>query len=431
MLIDFPPIDVKIQGLDSIKIPRMVKIRQKYDEHKIEHISEHVRDGLEENVEKKESFSGKRIAITAGSRGIPHYSTILKTMVETLLSWGAKPFIVPAMGSHAGATAEGQLEMLEGFGITKESMGCPVISSMDTVALGTLEDGTVIYCDKHAYESDGIIVFNKVKPHTCFKAEHESGLLKMMVIGLGKHRGAASMHAQGYEKFPELLLNGGKLFIEKAPVILGVGLVQNAKDDISDIEVFHPDQIVDGDAHMLRMAKDKMARFLFPSTDILIIDRIGKDISGSGFDPNVVMRKDRPFAGALENQIIFVRGLTEGTHHNATGLNSSDITTLRCVRDVDWGITWTNIMTAVPVSNCRIPCFAPNDRDAILWSIKSCTDESRGNVRIVRVRDTVNMEYLEVSENMAEEMRGREDIEIISEPYEIAFGADGYIIEAE
>lgn len=429
MLIDFPPINVKVQGVENIKIPRMVKIRQKFDDSKIEDIRTHIQTKLNANVVSKEFFAGKRIAITAGSRGIPYYPLILKTIVETLTFWGAYPFIVPAMGSHAGATAEGQQEMLSGFGITEEKMGCPVISSMDTVALGTLEDGTVIYCDRKAYESDGIVVFNKVKPHTCFKAEHESGLLKMMVIGLGKHRGAASMHAQGYEKFPELLLNGGKLFIEKAPVILGIGLVQNAQDDISDIEVFSPEQIVEGDAAMLSTAKKKMARFLFPSTDILIIDRIGKDISGSGFDPNVVARKDRVFPGALKNQIIFVRGLTEGTHHNATGLNSSDITTLRCVRDVDWGITWTNIMTAVPVSYCKIPCFAANDREAILWSIKSCTDDSRNNVRIVRISDTVNMEYIEVSENMVKELQEREDIDIMSEPYEISFDLDGYIAE--
>jgi len=429
MWIDFPPIDVKIQGLERLTIPRMVKIRQKYDCRKIEDIPGHIRAVLETGVENKAFFAGKRIAITAGSRGIPYYPVIMKTVVDILREWGAAPFIVPAMGSHAGATAEGQREMLAGFGITEEAIGCPVVSSMDTVALGTLEDGTVIYCDKHAYESDGIIIFNKVKPHTCFKAEHESGLMKMMVIGLGKHRGAASMHAQGYGKFPERLLNGGKLFIEKAPVVLGVGLVQNAHDDISDFEVFRPEEIVAGDAAMLRTAKAKMARFLFPDTDIIIIDRIGKDISGSGFDPNVVARKDRKFQGALENQIIFVRGLTEKTHHNAVGLNSADITTLRCVREADWGITWTNIMTATSVSRCRIPCFAPNDKDALLWSIKSCTDSSRDHVRIVRIRDTVNMEYIEVSENMAEEMRGREDIEILSDPYEISFDQDGYITE--
>lgn len=429
MRIDFPAIDVKVQGLETLKIPRMVKIRQKYDNYSIEDVPAYVRDVLKKRVDDKASFSGKRIAITAGSRGIPYYSAIMKTLVDTLQSWGAKPFIVPAMGSHAGATAEGQREMLAGFGITEEAVGCPVISSMETIAVGTLEDGTVIHCDKNAFESDGIVVFNKVKPHTRFKGEHESGLLKMMVIGLGKHNGAASMHALGYEKFPERLLNGGKLFVEKAPVILGVGLVQNAQDDISDVEIFRPEEIVDGDAAMLRIAKNKMARILFPSTDIIIIDRIGKDISGSGFDPNVIARKDLSFPGALENQIIFVRGLTEGTHHNATGLHSADITTLRCVRDVDWGITWTNIMTAVPVSSCRIPCFAPSDREAILWSIKSCAEGSRENVRIVRIRDTINMEYIEVSENLAEELRERNDLEIIGEPKELLFDPDGYIVE--
>lgn len=429
MMIDFPAIRVHVQGLDRIKIPKMVKIRQKYDTHTINDIPGHIRAKMDRAVSCKEAFAGKRIAITAGSRGIPHYPLILRTMVEVLSAWGAKPFIVPAMGSHAGATAEGQQEMLSGFGITEESVGCPICSSMDAVSIGELKDGTIIYCDRLAYESDGIVIFNKVKSHTCFKAEHESGLLKMMVIGLGKHVGAASMHAKGYGTFPARLKEGGELFLRKAPVVLGVGLVENARDEISDIEVYEPNRIVEGDAYLLAVSKDKMARLHFDETDVLIIDRIGKDISGSGFDPNIIQRKDRKFPGALRNQIIMVRGLSEGTHHSAVGIAHIDLTTLRCVREVDWNVTWTNSMTSTSAVNCRIPCFAPDDREGILWAIKSCTPESRENVRIVRIKDTVNLEYLEVSENLAEKLRLQDDIEILSEPYEIPFGEDGYILQ--
>lgn len=429
MFIDFQPIDVTIQNLDRYKIPRMVKIRQIYDKDYIKDIPTHVSQRLTYGVSDPERFTGKRIAITAGSRGIPHYVEILKTIVDTLKFWGAQPFIVPAMGSHAGATAEGQLSMLEGFGITEESMDCPILSSMEVVQIATLHDGSPLYCDKNAYCADGIVVFNKVKPHTCFKAEHESGLLKMMVIGLGKHKGAASMHAMGYGVFPSHLLEGGQLFIQNAPIVFGIGLVQNAQDDISDIEVFSPEEMVDGDAALLRLAKQKMPQFKFHSTDVLIIDRIGKNISGSGFDPNVICRKDRAFPNALQNQMIFCRGITEETHHNATGLDSCDITTLRVVRDVDWSATWTNIMTAVPAWHCRIPCYAANDKEALIWSIKSCLNLGESGVRVVRILDTNHLEEIQVSENLARELADRDDIEILSEPFEMAFDEGGYLLD--
>lgn len=429
MFIDFPAIPVTVQGLDKIKLPRMVKIRQLYDLSRIDDVAAHAAARLREDVKQPERFAGKRIAVTAGSRGIPHYAAILKTIIDALKQWGAQPFIVPAMGSHGGATAEGQRAMLQGFGITEESMGCPILSSMEVVQIATLHDGSPLYCDKNAYGADGIVVFNKVKPHTCFKAEHESGLLKMMVIGLGKHKGAASMHAMGYGVFPSHILEGGTLFLQNAPVMLGVGLIQNAQDEICDLEVFPPEEIVEGDAALLRLAKAKMPQFKFPETDIVVIDRIGKNVSGSGFDPNVIARRDRKFPGALQNQIIFVRGLTEETHHNAAGLSHCNITTLRAVRDVDWSATWTNIMTAVGVANCRVPCYAASDREALLWAAKSCINIGEDGVRIARILDTNHLDEIMVSENLARELHGRDDVEFLSEPFEMQFDADGYLID--
>lgn len=429
MFIDFPAIPVTVQGLEQIKLPRMVKIRQLYDTSRIADVAACTALRLREGVKQPERFAGKRIAITAGSRGIPHYLDILKTIVDTLKSWGAEPFVVPAMGSHGGATAEGQRYMLKGFGLTEESLGCPILSSMEVVQIATLRDGSPLYCDKNAYEADGIVVFNKVKPHTCFKAEHESGLLKMMVIGLGKHKGAAHMHAMGYGVFPSHILEGGELFLQNAPVAFGVGLVQNAQDDICAVEVFPPEEMVEGDAALLRMAKEKMPQFKFPETDIVVIDRIGKNVSGSGFDPNVIARRDRKFPGALQNQIIFCRGLTEETHHNAAGLSHCSITTLRAVRDVDWSTTWTNIMTAVGVANCRVPCYAANDHEALLWSAKSCLNVGEDGVRVVRILDTNHLDEIEVSENLARELAGREDVEFLSEPFEMPFDEDGYLID--
>ena len=427
MFIDFPVVNAKMEGLDQVVLPRMVKIRQKYDPYQIEDVPGHLKRELEKNIKDKGTYRGKRIAITAGSRGIPFYQEIMHTLVDTLKSWGAEPFIVPAMGSHAGGVAEGQLEMLATYGITEEHMGCPILASMDVVEVGVLPDGTPVYCDKYAWGADGIVVVNKVKPHTSFKGPHESGLLKMLVIGLGKHKGAATIHMRGYEEFPRLILEAGKLCLEKEPILFGVGLVQNAYDDISNLEVMEKDQIVARDAALLEIAKDKLARFKFPTTDVLIIDQIGKNIGGSGFDPNVVARRDRIYPGTLVSQNIFVRGLTEATHHNASGIGTVEVTTLRCVRDVDWAVTWTNMMTANFLPGCRIPCFAENDREALRWAIRTCTGIDYAHARVVRIQDTMHMEEIQVSENLAETLKGRDDVEILSDPFDIPFGPDGYM----
>ena len=427
MFIDFPAVNAKMEGLDQVVLPRMVKIRQKYDPYQIQDVPGHLRRELEGKVKDKGSLAGKEIAITAGSRGIPFYQEITRTLVDWLKAQGAKPFIVPSMGSHAGATAEGQVEMLATYGITEENMGCPIRASMEVEELGVLEDGTPIYCDKYAYHSDGIVVVNKVKPHTSFKGPHESGLLKMMVIGLGKHKGAATIHMRGYEEFSRLLLEGGGLYLKKAPILFAVGLVQNAYDDISDLEVIEKENIIARDAALLEIAKAKLAKFKFPDTDVLIIDQIGKNIGGAGFDPNVVALRDRIYPGALVSQNIFVRGLTQETHHNASGIGTIEVTTLRCVRDVDWAITWTNMMTANFLPGCRIPCFAENDREALRWAIRTCTGIDYSDARVVRIKDTMHMEEIQVSENLARELQGRDDVEILSEPFDIDFGADGYI----
>ena len=208
-----------------------------------------------------------------------------------------------------------------------------------------------------------------------------------------------------------------------------MGIVQNAYDDISNLEVMGRERIEERDRALLAIAKEKLARFKFPDTDVLIIDRIGKNIGGSGFDPNVVARRDRVYPGTLVSQNIFVRGLTQETHHNASGIGTIEVTTLRCVQDVDWAVTWTNMMTANFLPGCRIPCFARNDREALLWAIRTCTGIDYTNARVVRIRDTMHMEEIQVSENLAKQLRDRDDVELLSGPFDIPFGPDGYIIE--
>lgn len=428
----FPEIHYQIKGMEDIQLPRMVKIRQLYDKYKIEDLAAFARQELEGKLsaELKGSLKGKRICITAGSRGIPHIDLIIKTVIDWLKEKGAQPFIIPAMGSHGGGTAEGQKEYIAGFGITEEAMGAPVLSSMEVVKLDEMADGTPVYCDKIAYESDGIIIFNKIKPHTDFRGPWESGLAKMCAIGISKHQGASYFHMKGFPSFAKRIPEVARILIDKAPVIFGLGVVQNAYDEISELEVMPADQIMDRDAALLEVAKAKIASFKMKSMDVLIIDEIGKNISGNGHDPNITGRSNsKGFEDIIDCKKMFVRGLTEQTHHNACGLSAADITTRRVMEDVDLGVTYTNVVTATMLNGAAMPMYANNDREAILICIRTCNGIDFNKARIVRIKSTAEMEDIQVSEAYLDELRGRDDVQILGEPEEMRFDQEDNLID--
>ena len=429
--IEFPPMNVKVEGLDQVRLPRMVKARQKFDPTHIADVAAHIRTQMEENLHDKQRFSGKRLAITVGSRGIPELDVMVRTVVKVLQEWGAEPFIVPAMGSHGGATAEGQLDMIATYGITEESMDCPILSSMDVVQISTLPDGTPVYCDKNAAASDGIVILNKVKPHTDFRAKHESGLAKMMAIGLAKHKGASMFHEMGFATFGERIPQVCNEFLAHLPIAFGVGIVQNAYDDISDIEVMEADQLLDKDAELLEIAKAKMARFLVPSIDVLMIDEIGKNISGNGADPNITGRSNSSgFSDILDCKRLFIRGLTEETHHNGCGIVHADITTRRCLNDIDFETTWINVLTATMPQGGKIPLYMENDRDALTLAVRMCNGIDFANPLIAHVLDTLHLDTIALSETYLDVVKSVPEIEIISDPYELAFDNEGFLISA-
>ncbi|MEY8762058.1 MULTISPECIES: lactate racemase domain-containing protein [Clostridium] len=427
--IDFPSMNVKIEGMENISIPKMMKIRQIYDSFKIENLKEWIEREMENNLSHKENFKGKRICITVGSRGIPDLDIIVRTIVDKLKEWKAEPFIIPAMGSHAGGTAEGQKDFIAGYNITEKTMGVPILSSMEVVKIGQLPDETPVYCDKNAYESDGIVVLNKVKPHTDFRGKHESGMAKMMAIGLAKHKGASMFHMKGFSSFAERIPQVCDIFLKNAPVAFGVGIVQNAYDEISNLEVMEKAHILERDAALLKIAKEKIAKFKMPSIDVLIIDEIGKNISGNGFDPNIVGRSNSPgFDDVIDLKKLFIRGLTEETHHNGCGLSNADITTIKCVRDVDYESTWINVSTATMLNGGRIPMYANSDREALLIAIRTCTGIDFDKVKVVHIKNTSSMDIIEVSESYYDELKNRDDVEILSKPEDIKFDKDGFMI---
>ena len=429
--IDFPKIDFKVEGLELINLPRMMKIRQKYDDKRIADIKAHILAQMEKNLNNPGQYKGKRLCVTAGSRGIPHLDLIIRTVLDKLKEWGAEPFVIPAMGSHGGATAEGQRNFIATYNITEESMGVPILSSMEVVQIGSLADGMPVYCDKHAYESDGVIVLNKVKPHSNFRGKYESGMAKMLSIGLAKHKGASLFHMKGYGTFSERIQQVCDVFLERAPLAFGVGIVQNAYDEISEIEIMEKELILEKDAKLLEIAKNRIATFKFPHIDVLIIDEIGKNVSGNGHDPNITGRSSSPgFENVMSIQKMFIRGLNKETHHNACGLAKADITTRRCLNGVDFEATWINLVTATSLSGGAMPMYAENDRDAILIAIRTCVGANFefDKARVVRIKDTLHMEEIEVSESYRDEIKDHPEIEIISGPYDMRFDKDGFLL---
>ncbi|MDR1731818.1 MAG: nickel-dependent lactate racemase [Synergistaceae bacterium] len=427
--IKFPKIPVTIEGMENIQIPRMMKIRQIYDKNKIDDIRAFVLKQMEDNLRDHGRFAGKKICITAGSRGIPSLDVIIKAVADKLKEWGAEPFVIPAMGSHGGATAEGQKEMIATYNITEKSIGVPIRATMDVSRVGDLADGTPVYCDRIAFESDGIVVLNKVKPHTDFRGDHESGVAKMMAIGLANHKGASMFHMMGFPTFAKRIPQVCEVFLKKAPIAFGVGIVQNAYDDISEIEVMEKELILEKDRELLKIAKAKIAKFKMPHIDVLVIDEIGKNVSGNGHDPNITGRSNSPgFEDVIDIKKIFIRGLNEETHHNACGLAWADVTTRRCMESVDFGLTWINVVTSTMLNGGKSPMYMENDRDALLLCIRTCNGIDFNRAKVVRIKDTLSMEIIEVSESYRDELKDNPEVEILGEPREMQFDKDGFLL---
>lgn len=422
-------IDFAIPGLEEVKIPKFVKIRQNYARDRIADLDAHLTNEMQQKLDPA-AYRDKEICITVGSRGIPNLATVVRSLVDNLKRFGAKPFIIPSMGSHGSARIEGQLEILNGYGITEEAIGAPIRATMDVVELGHLPDGTPVYCDRYAYESDGIVFLNKIKPHTDFRGVHESGLAKMMAIGIANHKGASMFHRMGFASFAKRIPEVCEVFLQKAPVAFGVGLVQNAYDHISELEVIAKDAFLERDAALLEIAKSRIAKFKNPNLDLLIIDQIGKNISGNGHDPNITGRSNSPgMEKELNCQKLFIRGLTKESHHNGAGIRCADITTRRCLEDIDFQATWTNVATVNILTGGSIPMFVETDREAITICIRTCLGIDYTQAKIARILDTAHMNDIEVSLPYWETIQDRDDVELLSEPYDLPFDEYGFLVE--
>ncbi len=415
---------------EDVKLPRMIKIRQKFDPSHIaaEALAGVVRQQLERSAVADTVKPGMRIGITSGSRGVANVALITKTIAEFLKERGAEPFVFPAMGSHGGATAQGQRKIIESYGVTQEYVGCPILATMDTVQVGVRpSDGKPVFVDKYAYEADGIILCGRIKAHTAFRGPYESGLMKMAVIGMGKQHGAEQVHESGFDNMGRLMPEVARVIFDNTKILFGVGMIENAFDQTCKVAALTPDEIWEQEPGLLTEAKSRMGRIYFDHIDVLVVDRIGKDISGDGMDPNITGRFacPRTASGGIDTQRIVVLGLTEATHHNANGIGMADITTRRIVEDMDMDETYPNAVTSTVLEVVKIPFVTENDRTAVKLGVRTCNEIDKENPRVIRIRDTMHVEEIQISEALLDEARENPAIEIIGEPEEWEFDGNG------
>ena len=410
--------------LKSVRIPEMISIRQNFDASHIEKemIPEVIREQMMQEKIVSQFRPGMRVAITAGSRGIANIALIIKSIADCLREMGADPFIVPAMGSHGGATAEGQLEVIGSYGITEEYTGCRILSSMETVEIGKTDTGRSVRIDRNAYEADGIVVCNRIKPHTSFRGPYESGIMKMMAIGLGKQFGAEIIHADGFRHFKEYIPMYGSAIIKCAPITCALAILENAYDQTRELVALTPEEIETEEPVLLDRARSYMPRLLFDECDVLIIDEAGKNISGIGMDPNITGRFATDCAsGGINAQRVAILDLSAGSHGNGCGMGLADCITKRFYDKLDLEATYPNGITNTIVGEMKIPMIMRNDREAVQLCIKSCNEIDKENPRVIRIKNTLRLRDIEISKALLEEAEAHPDIEITGELHPMAF----------
>ncbi len=410
----------------DIPIPKMLKVRQTFDDEKLNDVEGALREQLNQAHIRNQIKPGMEIAIAVGSRGVDKIVEVTAETVKFLQGLGAKPFIVPSMGSHGGATAEGQKAVLAHLGVTEETVNAEIRSSMEVVKIGELDNGLPVYIDKYASEADGIVVINRVKPHTAFRGKVESGIMKMIAIGLGKQKGAEACHQLGFKHMAEHIILMSRMIIEKMPILFGVATVENAFDKVATVEVLASDEIEERETELQKLAKSLLPKIHIDQIDVLVIDQIGKNISGDGMDPNITGRYPTPYAhGGPEVTKMVVLDLTPETEGNANGVGTADFTTKRLVEKTDWAATYANGLTSTVVAPTKQATTLDNDRQAIQAAIKTCNILDFTKVRMVRIKNTLELSEIEVSEALLDEVKQNENLTPITDLYELAFDENG------
>lgn len=419
----------------SEPFPKFFRIRQRFDDSTVEHLENEIKRTFagSQAAQLHRFKPGQSVGIAVGSRGISQIALIVKTVVGIIHQTGATPFLIPAMGSHGGATAQGQIAVLAQFGITAEAMGCEIKSSMETTRIGQTSAGLDVHFDSIGFAADHLVLVNRVKPHTRISGPYESGLVKIMMIGLGKHLGAGAYHrAMTRHRFDELVGEVAPMILQAAPVTLGLAIVENAFDEICHVEAIDAQHILDREPELLDMAKRRMPRLPFDDVDLLIVDRLGKNISGAGMDTNVIGRKSNDKCAASDElpkvHEIYVRGLTDETKGNAAGIGIAEYCRSRIVEQMDVAVTRINCLTALHATAAAIPIHYPTDREVLSVAIDQTGRNRVSDVRCLWIKDTLNVGEVMCSEAYWDEANASA-FEVIEGPKDLRWKDDGNLVE--
>ena len=420
--------------LKDVKLPKMFHAVQEFKKDRIEpeRIPALVYEQLSRPEISRTVKPGMEIAITAGSRGVANVDVITKAIVDFCKEKGAKPFIVPAMGSHGGATPEGQLEVLAGFNITEETMGCPIRSSMETVLLGYSKYGKPVYQDKNAHEADGIILSCRIKPHNAFRGKYESGVLKMLVVGLGKQKGAESVHSDGMDNMARNIPANGRVALENSKILFAIPCVENAYDETALIEAIPGGGIFDREPELLKIAASNMPSILVGEADVLVVNEMGKNYSGTGVGPNISGTWSNDYvSGGLKVKRTCFLDLTDCSHGNANGMGLASVITARMFEKLDLNKIYMNSFTSTVLKSAMMPPVVANDREAIQACIRTANRIDRDHVRMVRIKNTLHIGEIMLSESYYEDVVNGKypGLTAVSEPAELLFDEEGNLAD--
>ncbi len=408
--------------IKDIRFPPVYKVRQTFTIDPIDDIETSCQEQIAALARMQDLKQGSRIAVAVGSRGIADISLITASVVKALKQAGLEPFIVSGMASHGRATAEGQAQLLAELGVTEAAVGCPIRASVEVVEIGAIDSGLPVYMDKIASEADGIVVINRIKTHTAFHAPYESGLVKMLAIGLGNDIGAKSCHQLGFGKMAEHIIAMTEMKLAKLPVLFGVAVIEDGAENVSKIEIVDRDDIMSREPELLKLSKSFMPSIGIDQIDVLVVDRMGKEISGDGMDPNITGRYATPYAtGGPTISKLAILSVTEKSHGNVIGIGQADICTRRLYEAADLETTYVNSLIATVTSVARLPMILPTDLDAVKAAILTCNIHNFSKVRLVRIRDTLHLGELLVSEALVDEVSAKPNVTSVEGPLELKF----------
>lgn len=409
---------ILLDSVSEFPLPRMSAVRQTVMTDVVRDLEGDLSGQMERHEIRTALAPGQRVAVAVGSRGIRNLSAIVKCTVDKLRGWGAAPFVVSAMGSHGGGTEDGQRQVLAGYGITEELLGVPVVTTVETRLLGRARDGTEVYFDEAALGADAIIPINRVKLHTDFMGPLQSGLCKMLVIGLGNHKGCSRIHENPVSEMSRIIESCAELILSSAPVAFGIAVVENGRDETCHIEAVPRDVMIRREKELLAVAERNMPSLMIPEMDVLVVEEIGKDISGAGFDPNIIGRSSlrseysRPVPSI---QKMVVLGVTPASHGNAAGIGLFDVTTKAAMAAVDWEATYANAVAAKCPEDVKIPLVAENEEQALRIALHCCRSVDMRRPRIVRIKNTLEMEQILVSEALLDYVERDDRLAIVQD----------------